>query len=98
MKKGREREQNKKREEMQRCERAEEIRGDGIKTGENPSRREEEAAKQGVKKKENKSQYRAKELIRVSKVISQSELSAHFSFNHVSVNELMSGKQTKCTL
>lgn len=38
------------------------------------------------------------ELIRVLKVISQSELSALHSLNRVSVNEVMSGKQNKCTL
>lgn len=37
---------------------------------------------------------RKEELIRVLKVTSQSELSALLSLNHVSVNELMSAKQS----
>lgn len=42
------------------------------------------------------SQQRTEELIRLLKVISQRELSALISFNHV--NELMSAKHSKCTL
>lgn len=45
--------------------------------------------------KEIASQQRTEELIRLLKVISQRELSALISFNHV--NELMSGKHSKCT-
>lgn len=46
--------------------------------------------------KEITSQQRTEELIRLLKVISQRELSALISFNHV--NELMSAKHSKCTL
>lgn len=46
--------------------------------------------------KEITSQQRTEEVIRLLKVISQRELSALISFNHV--NELMSAKRSKGTL
>lgn len=96
--------QKKKKVKKSRCERAEEIRGDRMKRQE---RQNEEATKQRVKKRGqderthvNRGQGMSgrEELISVLKVTSQSELLELFSLNRVSVNELISGKHSKCTL